>query len=93
MSLYEYENDLSVRRMIHRLLINGELARYAEFSDFERQIADIDNRFRALLQDEVTIGESDDPWWERGVPRIAGAELASDFEQTFGVWIPEIAAK
>ncbi|MEV4348790.1 hypothetical protein AB0J83_30400 [Actinoplanes sp. NPDC049596] len=89
MSIYEYENDLSVRSMIERLLTDEELAGFPEFAGFAARVAEIDARFRALLQEGVEIRDSAAAWWERGVPRMAGAELAEDFHVMFGVTVQE----
>jgi len=93
MNIYEYENDLSVRGMIERLLSNEDLARFPEFANFSDRVAEIDAEFRALLQEGVEIRDSGTPWWERGVPRMAGAELAKDFSQMFGVAVREVPGR
>ena len=93
MNIYEYENDLSVRGLIDRLLNNEDLACFSEFANFGDRVAETDAEFRALLQEGVEIRDSGAPWWERGVPRIAGAELAEDLSQMFQVAVREVPGR
>jgi len=56
-------------------------------------VTEIDTEFRALLQDGVEIHDSGAPWWERGVPRMAGAELVKDFSELFQVPVREVPGR
>jgi hypothetical protein len=85
MSIYEYENDRNVRGMIGALLALPELAESSEVREFRQAVENEDARFRGLLQEEVVIGAPGAFWWERGVPRQAGAELAADFDELYGI--------
>lgn len=85
MSIYEYENDASVRQMIENVLVSEDLAADEAVLAFTRRVAEIDARFRGILQPGVEINEPDAPWWMGGAPRYAGAELAGDFRDTYGV--------
>lgn len=85
MNIYEYENDLSCRAMIHETMEDPTLASSSDARAFKEEVAQVDDRFRRLLQPGVLIGDADSPWWKRGVPRSAGGELASDFRDIHGV--------
>jgi hypothetical protein len=85
MSIYEYENDRHVRTMIYDVMTDPDLRRDPPTEEFEERISQTDDRFRQLLQPGVLIGDASNHWWERGVPRYAGAELASDFQEIYGV--------
>jgi hypothetical protein len=74
----EYHNDLSFRDRIEAGLADADPAVAAE-------VAELDARFRALLQPGVQVGPEEDPWWHRGVLRYAGAELAVGLKEWFQV--------
>lgn len=77
-NVYEYHNDLAVRDRLEASL--GEM----EPGD-AAQVAEIDARFRSLLQPGVQVGPEEDPWWHRGVLRYAGPELAAGLKDWFQV--------
>ena len=77
-NVYEYHNDLSVRGRLQATLDEGD-------PELAAQVAEIDARFRALLQPGVQVGPEEDPWWHRGVLRHAGPELASELKDWFQV--------
>jgi hypothetical protein len=85
MSIYEFENDRSVRRAIEVLLNSEGAVGSIGFDSFRNDILIEDERYRALLQPDVHVLGADAPWWERGVPRYAGRELAADFADLHGV--------
>jgi len=87
MNIYEYENDRSIRTMIHQVLAAADLEQSGSAKEFESAVTKVDARFHALLQPEVALGRADAPWWERGVPLYAGEELATDFHTLFGVTV------
>jgi hypothetical protein len=87
MSIYEYENDLSIRSGIQLLLDNDHVKKAGGFAELNARIREIDAEFRGLLQDGVEVGNPGDPWWERGVLKEAGGELSRDFMEMFGVYI------
>jgi hypothetical protein len=87
MNIYEYENDLSIRSGIQLMLDDERVRNTIGFVDLSTRIAEIDAEFRELLQDGVEVGNSGDPWWKRGVLKEAGAELAADFMEMFGIYI------
>jgi hypothetical protein len=77
-NVYEYHNDLSVRDRLETCLPEMEAADAA-------QVAEIDGRFRALLQPGVQVGPEDGPWWHRGVLRYAGPDMAAELKDWFQV--------
>ncbi|MBB4944791.1 hypothetical protein F4556_000326 [Kitasatospora gansuensis] len=85
MSIYEYENDLAVRTAIQILLVDGRMRRLEGFEEFELRVQRTDEYFKGLLQDGIETRDQKDFWWQRGVPKFAGAELADDFMNLFGV--------
>lgn len=85
MNIYEYENDLSCRARIQETMEDPTLAASSDMKELVEEVAQVDDRFRRLLQTGVLIGDAGSPWWERGVPRLAGGELASDFRDIYGV--------
>jgi hypothetical protein len=93
MSIYEYENDRSVRTMIQEVLKVPDLEYGPSVEEFKMLVAQSDLSFRELLQPGVTVGNTNAYWWERGVPKYAGAELASDFQEIFGLHVEVIASR
>ncbi|HEY0016083.1 MAG TPA: hypothetical protein VGC13_07175 [Longimicrobium sp.] len=77
-NVYEYHNDLSVRDRLETCLHEMEPGDAA-------QVAEIDDRFRALLQPGVQVGPEDGPWWHRGVLRYAGPDMAAELKDWFRV--------
>ena len=80
-NVMEYHADLSVRDRIEACLrMPGRTD-----ADFAARVAEVDARFRALLQPGVEVGPEDDPWWHRGVLRYAGYSLADGLREWFSV--------
>ena len=77
-NVYEYHNDLAVRDRIAAGLDEMD-------ADAAAQVAEVDARFRALLQPGVQVGPEEDPWWHRGVLRYAGPALAAELKEWFSV--------
>lgn len=82
-NVYEYHNDLGVRDALERIVSDPDRA-HEERAEVALRLAEIDARFQALLQPGVQVGPAEDPWWHRGVPRRAGAELAAELKEWFG---------
>lgn len=85
MSIYEYENDLSIRTEIQRLLNDPQLRQVEGYDEFYALISSIDRDFKTLLQEGVEIGTAGGQWWIGGVLRHAKEELAEDFMDIHGV--------
>lgn len=83
--LDEYIFDLGVRGSLDVVLRDPGLQEFSELRQIQHEVARIDDRFRSILQDEPISGLADWPWWESHPPRFAGAELAADFLDRYGV--------
>ena len=80
-NVMEYHTDLAIRDRIEVLLRASE----GPDATWAAGVAELDERFRALLQPGVQVGPEDDPWWHRGVPRYAGYALSDGLREWFGV--------
>jgi hypothetical protein len=80
-NVMEYHSDLAVRDRIEACLRDPGRTDAA----YAARVAEVDERFRALLQPGVEVGPGDDPWWHRGVPRYAGYALSDGMREWFGV--------
>jgi hypothetical protein len=67
MGIDEFRNDRSVRLMIYALFAAPNLPDDSSLADFRRRVAEVDQKFRALLLPGVTVGAGH--WWEMGVPK------------------------
>ncbi len=86
-SIYEYENELSVRDVIERALSIPGLAEDSEGVLFADAIAKVDSRFASLLASGPEIAGEAVPWWRRRIPSHAGEELVADVEAQYSVRI------
>lgn len=77
-NVYDYHNDLAVRDRLELSLEEMDAAGRA-------RVAEVDARFRTLLQPGVQVGPEEDPWWHRGVLRYAGPELSAELNEWFHV--------
>src|SRR6266487_3196479 len=73
MGIYEYDNDLSVRNIIEKILQDEALSKFEEYEYFKKEIFKIDERFRKLLSKEKKRTDKRF-WWERGILNKAGKE-------------------
>ncbi len=80
-NVMEYHTDLAVRDRIEACLRSPGRTDPA----YAARVAEVDGRFRALLQPGVEVGPGDDPWWHRGVLRYAGYALSDGLHEWFGV--------
>ena len=86
-SIYEFDNDISVRDRIDLILSHEDLCRVAAVEHLRAETAKVDERFRTLLRTDVTIKSDDAPWWRRGVLKYAGEEYAQDIRSEYGIEI------
>ena len=84
-NIYEYDNDIGIRDTIQRLLNDAELQRYPQLTSFAAEVAQADDRFRALLRGDVEVHRETPHWWRRGVLRSAGHEYLQDVADMYGV--------
>ncbi|MFC9693328.1 hypothetical protein ACFTSF_32565 [Kribbella sp. NPDC056951] len=82
-NIEEFDNDLSVRGLIERILQSPTLRGYEQMGWVRAEIEALDARYAALLVDLER--RADGGWWERGIPRLAGPELAGDLAARYGV--------
>jgi hypothetical protein len=84
-NLDEYRFDVGIRDSIEGVLSDGPLQECPQVDWVREQVAALDLRFRALLQDDVVMPHPyDDPWWHRHPLRHAGAEAAAEYAR-FGI--------
>ena len=82
-NIYEYDNDISVRGRIDRVLQDPELASLPEREAFARRVHEIDERFRTLVT-ESSVRVVDQEWWYERLPKRAGEELLEDMRDLYG---------
>jgi hypothetical protein len=90
MDIYEYGNDRHVRTMIQQVLTVDGLIASPQVEAYKSRIGVLDAQYRELLQPGIEVGDATRQWWERGVPKYAGAELADDFSRIYQVEIPVV---
>jgi len=86
-SIYEFDNDSSVRDRIDLILGHEDLFGVAAVERLRAETVKLDERFRALLRTDVTIRNDDAPWWQRGVLKYAGEEYAQNVRSEYGIEI------
>ncbi|MFI5496306.1 hypothetical protein [Actinoplanes sp. NPDC051859] len=85
--LAEYRFDLQARDVIEQVFHYGPLQECPQMGWVREQVAALDLRFRALLQqDVVEPGPQDEPWWRRHPLRYAGAKPAAEYAR-YGVHV------
>jgi hypothetical protein len=89
--LHDYSIDIRVREAIHAILSDPALEGDPAMPAFAHHVAVIDQQFRGLLLPGVTIPHQA-YWWEKGVPRIAGEDLANDLHIIYGIHVPVAAS-
>ena len=77
--LDEYRSDLQVRDALEHALQDGPLRQCQQLGWVREQVAALDLRFRALLQEDVIVPGPPGPWWHRHPLRYAGAETAAEY--------------
>lgn len=77
-NLDEYRFDLQWRDIIEQTFTYGPLQECPQMGWVREQVAVLDVRFRALLQEDIVVpGPPDEPWWRRHPLKYAGAEAAA----------------
>lgn len=82
-SIYEYDNDLDVRRRI-QVLADRLPGASASSAEFMLRVGEIDSRLRALFQPAPAQRTEFPEWWRQGVLRYAGREYAEDIRRGYG---------
>ncbi|MEM8940117.1 MAG: hypothetical protein AAGC64_12295 [Bacteroidota bacterium] len=86
MSIYEYDNDLSVRNAIEKILSEDNLSNYPGFQRFKESVLSIDNTFKKLLLSGFER-DNQSSWWQKGVLKKAGEEYAKDIKDKYQIEI------
>lgn len=85
MNLYEYDNDLSIRGLIQKILSESALKKYPLYFDFKTQIDVIDARLKAMFSTKNFRIEKK-TWWEQGVLENAGDAYKVDISSRYPYW-------
>ena len=86
MSIYEYDNDLSVRDAIEKILTEDRLSNYPDFQVFKKSVLSIDNTFKKLLLSDFDR-DNKSSWWQKGVLKEAGKEYVKDIRDRYQIEI------
>jgi hypothetical protein len=84
-TIYELDDELSVRDYIEVLLTDPVVAKFEEFASFAERVAELDKRFKALLKVGITRPASSQTWWRQGILRFAGDEYRSDIANQYSI--------
>lgn len=84
-TIYEYENERSVRDLLEKALNDPVLRTFPEVEVLRESVDEIDRRFRAQCRDGAAMAAADAAWWRRCVPRRADGEFADDLRSMFGI--------
>ncbi|MCO7237613.1 hypothetical protein [Aeromicrobium sp. CnD17-E] len=83
-SLYEYENELSVRDVLEKVMGDPELSTFPDWLAYEASIERTDTRLRRLLQNGVEVRPGR-PWWWSHLPPHGGGEFAEDIRRIYAI--------
>jgi Xaa-Pro aminopeptidase len=86
-NIYEFDNDISVRDRIELVLSREDLFGIAAVEHLRAAVANVDERFRALLRNDMSINNDAAHWWRRGVLKYAGQQYAEDVRRRYGIEI------
>lgn len=84
-TIYDYENERSVRDLLDRALNDPILRRFSEIEYLRSSVNEIDEQFRSACRQDVSVGDPSWPWWRRCVPQRAEGEFAADLRAQWGV--------
>jgi hypothetical protein len=89
-TIEEYYSLLGVRSVIHHVLCNGEMNRFAEIAGFAASVSRLDVAFQSCLDldqranIERTTLTNCDAWYWQYFPAYAGEELVRDLAVEYG---------
>jgi hypothetical protein len=86
-TIYEFDNEMAVRDDIETLLVDSSLECFDEFRDFQRRVAELDGRYKSLLQENVRRPVPSDYWWRTGVLQSAGDEYCKDMSSRYSIHV------
>ncbi|MFE1943100.1 hypothetical protein [Streptomyces massasporeus] len=83
-TLYEYRDQLSVRRFLQSVLDDPVIRGTPENEWFAAEVTRIDAKFRALLDAGQSV-PGGTAWWDRRIPGLAGDDMAGNVRNHFGI--------
>lgn len=88
-SIYEYDNELSIRDSIELVLKNKDFANYPDYNEFCLIVSKIDDRLKCLFQKAER--ERKTTWWAKGILSTAGSEYQDAFKSRNDVEFKEFS--
>lgn len=88
-TIYEFDDEMAVRDYVSLVLRDESLQPMPEYVEFKHSIDELDNRFRAMLQEGVKRPFKRDDWWRTGVLRYAGSDYCEDMESRYSISVDE----
>jgi hypothetical protein len=85
--LVEFDNDLSIRGHIEKVLTMDELNSFEEFKGFRAKVNVIDNVLQGAFIPGVERKEGAF-WWQRGILRKGEGDYANDVKEVYGINLP-----
>jgi hypothetical protein len=86
----EYLNELTARDLLEKVVNDPILEGEADVQELRARVEAADHRLRAVLRQDVQIGEPGQPWWRRGVLSRAGDEYVEDLDRIYGIRITPV---
>lgn len=83
-TLYEYENEISVRDRIESALSNPAADEYSHWARLTYRVDVADMKLRNHLSQGPEIRDSG-PWWRRRLPPYGGPEFIDDVKRIYGI--------
>ncbi len=80
----EFDNEVRCRQLLDDLFCSTELQQCSELTALKNAVAQIDLRFRSLLQLGVRR-PGRDSWYTEGVLKSAGVDYATYFQKAHGI--------
>jgi hypothetical protein len=82
-SLYDYDNQLTIRDDIAVVIQNEILKDYKEYRDFVKQIDVIDQRLKSVSSEYYFTTEEE--WWKRRILKYAGVQYVENVKTEWGI--------
>lgn len=84
-SLYEFDNDVSIRDRIELVLSHEGLRGLESIQNFRERVSVEDGRLRRLFRAETRFGADASPWWKNGILKAGGREYVRDVLSRYGL--------
>ena len=84
-TIYEFDYELVVRDYIEALMNEPSLANSRQFEEFKQRVAELDRRFKAVLQEGVQRPWKSQSWWRVGVLKYAGEDYREDMSSRYAI--------